>query len=160
MSAWTHPDDVTQDDLHRFRAAAESAWGDDTRHENFIGHPNPAAGQCYVTSRWLTEHLGGHVASKKGHFVWMSPDNSHVIDLTGDQFAYPPEDPRLAGMKLDSEDEGWYPTEDQLKWRPGPIMYKRADHPLFQGMRRKTYKTKNQRVQTFIDRANAALENL
>jgi hypothetical protein len=171
MSEWTHPDDVTQEDLHRFRAAAESAWGDDTRHKNFAGHANPAAGQCYVTSKWLTTHLGGHVGLKAGHYFWVSPDRSHVIDLTGDQFSNPPEDPRLTGIKLDSEDEGWYPTEEQLKWRPGPIMYKRANHPLFDGFKIKADKQRpqdrrdwedveystNERVKLFSDRANAAL---
>lgn len=160
MSEWEHPDDLTQDDLHRYRQAAEAAWGDDTRYEGTIAHPQPSAGQCYVTSRWLTGHLGGQVGIKDGHYFWVSPDRTHVVDLTGDQFAYAPEDPALAGYKLDPEDEGWMPTEDQLKWRPGPIMYKRADHPLYKGFRVKTFKTENPRVKTFRERADKALENL
>jgi hypothetical protein len=155
-----HPDSITQDDLHRYRTAAEQAWGDDTRHENYIGHPDPSAGQCYVTSRWLTTHIGGHVAVKSGHYVWMSPDKSHVIDLTGDQFSIPPEDPRWEGLKLDAEDEGWHHTPDQKVYRPGPILYKRADHPLYRGSRVKTFATENKRVKLFRERADAALENL
>jgi hypothetical protein len=158
---WSHPDDVTQEDLHRYRAAAEQAWGDDTRHPNYVGHPNPSFGQCYVTSRWLTTKLGGHVATKDHHYVWMSPDKTHVIDLTGDQFgAIPPEDPRWEGLKLDDEDEGWHHTEDQKTYRPGPIIYKPATHPLYAGSRVKTFKTENPRVKLFRERADAALENL
>lgn len=157
---WEHPDDVTQKDLHRFRQAAESAWGDDTRHPNYIGHPQPSAGQCYVTSRWLTGHLGGTVGQKDGHFFWVSPDRTHVIDLTGDQYAYEPEDERMAGIKLDEEDEGWTPTEDQLKWRPGPILYKRADHPLYKGFRVRNFVTENPRFKLFRQRADDHLENL
>jgi hypothetical protein len=153
-------DSPTQEDLHRYREAAESAWGDDTRHPNYVGHPQPSAGQCYVTSRWLTTHLGGHVGLKKGHYFWVSPDKTHAVDLTGDQFAYEPEDAAKTGMKLDSEDEGWYPTEDQQRWRPGPVLYKRTDHPLFKGFRIKSFKTEAPRVRKFIDRADSALENL
>jgi hypothetical protein len=160
MSEWRHPDDLTQDDLLRYRAAAEAAWGDDTRHESKIGHPNPAAGQCYVTSRWLTTHLGGHVGVDKGHYVWISPDKSHAVDLTGDQFSYPPESLDGIGLKLDAEDEGWYPTPEQKTWRPGPIIYKRKNHPYFDRFRVKTFKTEAPRVQRFIEKADAALENL
>lgn len=160
MNEWTHPDDVTQEDLHRYRAAAEQAWGDDTRHPSFRGSPQPSAGQCYVTSRWLTTHLGGQVGTKAGHYFWVSPDRSHVIDLTGDQFAYKPADLKWIGMKLDEEDPGWEPTEDQKAHRPGPVLYKRADHPIFKGFRIKEFKTEAPRVRTFIDRADQALDNL
>jgi hypothetical protein len=154
------PEDITQDDLHRYRQAAEAAWGDDTRHPNYAGHPQPSAGQCYVTSRWLTTKLGGHVGVKSGHYFWVSPDKTHVIDLTGDQFAYPPNDLRFLGLKLDEEDPGWIPTEDQKQWRPGPVLYKRADHPLFKGFRVKSFKTENPRVKEFARRANEAYEQL
>jgi hypothetical protein len=85
-----NPESLTQEKLNTYRAAAEQAWGDDTRHERYIGHPQPSAGQCYVTSRWLTTKLGGSVGSKDGHYVWVSPDKQYVVDLTGDQFAYEP----------------------------------------------------------------------
>lgn len=95
---------------------------------------------------------------KDGHYFWVSPDKTHVIDLTGDQFAYPPEDASRMGLKLDEDDEGWTPTEDQLKWRPGPVLFKRADHPAYKGFRVKDFKTENPRVKRFAERANAALE--
>lgn len=153
------PADITQEELHRLRSAAEQGWGDDTRHPSFIGHPDPSAGQCYVTSRWLTTKLGGHVGSKDGHYFWVSPDKSHVVDLTGDQFSYKPQDLSYRGVKLDEEDEGWEPTEDQKKWRPGPILFKRSDHPLFKGLRVKSFATESPRVKAFAERANEAYDN-
>lgn len=153
------PDSITQAQLHDMRTAAEQAWGDDTRHPNYVGHPQPSAGQCYVTSRWMADKLGGHVGTKSGHYFWVSPDKSHVIDLTGDQFGYPPHNMEALGVKLDEEDPGWEPTEDQKTWRPGPILYKRADHPLFKGFRVKTFKTENPRVSLFKERANRALQS-
>lgn len=158
MSDWS-PDDITQDDLHRYRTAAEQAWGDDTRHENYVGAPQPSAGQCYVTSRWLQAKLGGHIGVKDGHYFWVSPDKQYVVDLTGDQFAYKPADLRWHGLKLDDEDTGWVPTEDQKAHRPGPIMYKRADHPLYKGFRVKTFKTENPRAKLFRERADHALHS-
>lgn len=152
------PDSISQEKLNEYRRAAEAAWGDDTRHESHIGHPQPSAGQCYVTSRWLTSKLGGQVGSKDGHYFWVSPDKSHVIDLTGDQFAYAPNDPRVEGLQLDGEDEPWEFQPDQLTYRPGPVMFKRADHPLYKGMRVKSFKSESPRVKLFADRANAALE--
>lgn len=153
------PNSITQQQLHHYRNAAETAWGDDTRHPDYAGHPQQSAGQCYVTSRWLATKLGGHVAVKGGHYVWLSPDKQYVVDLAGDQFAYPPEDVSRRGLRLDGEDDGWQPTEDHQKWRPGPILYKRADHPLYKGLRVKTPKTENPRVKLFIERANAALDS-
>ena len=152
------PESISQEQLHDYRRAAEAAWGDDTRHENYIGHPQPSAGQCYVTSRWLTTKLGGHVGVKGGHYFWVSPDRSHVIDLTGDQFAYKPADLRFNGIQLDEEDEPWEYDPEHLTHRPGPIMFKRADHPLYKGFKVKSFKTENPRVKLFKDRADAALE--
>lgn len=132
MGTWD-PDTLTPETLDRYRRAAESAWGDDTRHENYIGHPNPAAGQCYVTSAWLTQHLGGGVGSLKGHYFWVAPDRSHVVDLTGDQF------------------EG-----------RAPVFFKRSDHPMYKGFRMAPEGRdfmKNKRVALFSQRANAALHH-
>ena len=126
--AWD-PDSVTSEQLNKLRAAAEQAWGDDTRHEKFAGHPDPSAGQCYVTSRWLADRLGGDVAQKGGHFFWVSPNRSHVIDLTGDQFTRPPENPHIEGALADDEDEPWTFEQQHFNYRPRPVMYKRANHP-------------------------------
>ena len=152
------PETLTQDELQRMRAAAESAWSDDTRHPAYAGHPDPSAGCCYVTSRWMQDKLGGHVGNKDGHYFWVSPDKTHVVDLTGDQFSHMPEDLQNRGIRLDEDDEGWIPTEDQTKWRPGPVMYKRATHPLFRGFRVKSYKSENPRVKAFAQRANEAYD--
>jgi tRNA nucleotidyltransferase (CCA-adding enzyme) len=154
-----NPESITQDKLHAYRAAAEAAWGDDTRHENYIGHPQPSAGQCYVTSRWLTTKLGGHVGSKDGHYVWVSPDKSHVVDLTGDQFAYAPHHPAAEGLQLDGEDQPWEFPPDHKMHRPGPVMFKRITHPLYKGTRVKSFKGTPPRLQTFIQRADQALND-
>lgn len=79
------PDILSQGEIHALREAAERAWGEDTRDPVFQG-ATPAAGQCYNTSRWLQERLGGSVGRVHGHYVWMSPDHQYVLDLTGDQF--------------------------------------------------------------------------
>lgn len=150
------PHSLTQEDLHRYRSAAETAWGDDTRHENFIGHPHPSAGQCYVTSRWLTTKLGGSVGTKDGHYFWVSPDRKYIVDLTGDQFTYEPADPRLEGIRLDGEDEGHVIPEDHKTYRPGPVLYKQASHPLYKGFRVKEFKSENPRVKLFNKRADEA----
>lgn len=152
------PNDITQDDLHKLRSAAEGAWADDTRHPSFVGHPHPSAGQCYVTSRWMTTKLGGHVGVKSGHYFWVSPDKRYIVDLTGDQFTYPPADPRLEGIRLDEEDTGHVISDDHKTYRPGPVLYNRADHPLYKGFRVKEFKTETPRVKLFNQRADAAYE--
>jgi tRNA nucleotidyltransferase (CCA-adding enzyme) len=152
-----NPDSISQEKLHEYRRAAEAAWGDDTRHESYLGHPQPSVGQCYVTSRWLTTRLGGYVGSKDGHYFWVSPDRSHVVDLTGDQFAYKPADLRFNGVQLDEEDEPWEYHPEQNVHRPGPAMFKRADHPLYKGFRVEEFKTEIPRVKIFRERADAAL---
>lgn len=154
-----HPDDLTQQQLQHMRAAAEAAWADDTRHPDYMGHPQPSAGQCYVTSRWIQSKLGGHVGLKGGHYFWVSPDKNYVADLTGDQYSYPPADLSRMGLRLDSEDPGWEPTEDHKKWTPGPVLYKPATHPLYKGLRIKSFKTVSPRVQLFMDRADHYLDN-
>jgi tRNA nucleotidyltransferase (CCA-adding enzyme) len=154
-----NPESLTQEKLNTYRAAAEQAWGDDTRHERYIGHPQPSAGQCYVTSRWLTTKLGGSVGSKDGHYVWVSPDKQYVVDLTGDQFAYEPNHPVVEGLQLDAEDEPWEFPPDHKAHRPGPVMFKRITHPLYKGTRVKSFKGEPPRLKTFIQRANHALDN-
>jgi prophage maintenance system killer protein len=136
------PDSISPQDLDRYRQAAEQAWGDDTRHPNYVGHPLPSAGQCYITSAWMQSLLGGHVGSRQGHYFWVAPDRSHVIDLTGDQFQYVPKD------------------EEPNRLAAGPVAFKRADHPDYKGFRLADRDlTKNPRVRIFSQRANAALNN-
>jgi tRNA nucleotidyltransferase (CCA-adding enzyme) len=119
-----NPNIVSQGELHAMRESAERAWGDDTRHDAYKGHPNPAAGQCYVTSKWLTHRLGGRVGRVNGHYVWVSPDSSHVIDLTGDQF------------------------------QNNPILYKQASHPLFENLEVLDEQPEDARARRFMTRAN------
>lgn len=139
------PDTLTPEKLHRLRQAAEGAWGDDTRHPNYVGHPNPSAGQCYVTSAWLQSILGGHVGIKDGHSFWVSPDRTHALDLTGDKLSYEPEG-REAGV------EPWNAPPPQ----PGPVLFKRADHPAFKGFRI-VEAPENPRAKVFKQRADAIL---
>lgn len=149
-------DDISPEYLQQLRNAAEQAWGDDVRHPSYVGNPLPSAGCCYVTSQWLADKLGGYVGEKDGHYVWVSPDQTHVIDLTGDNFAYPPADLSRAGVRLDDEDDGWVPEDHHRTWRSGPILFKRADHPLFKGLRIVDAGA-NERALRFAQRADAAL---
>lgn len=135
--------------LNDLRKAAEQAWGDDTRHEKFIGHPQPSAGQCYVTAQWLTNKLGGHIGVKNGHHFWVSPDHKFALDLTGELFAYPP-----AHSSANPED-----VEPHHKmWRPGPVVYKRTDHPLFKGYQVIDSHPDHPRAKQFARKADLALQ--
>src|SRR5438270_298179 len=126
---------LSPDKLNDLRRAAEYAWGDDTRDEGFVGHPDPSAGQCFVTSQWMAHKLGGYVGTKKGHYFWVSPDREHVVDLTGDWFTRPPLDESIEGKPLDEHDEPWTMDPEHKRHMPGPVMYKRATHPLWKGFR-------------------------
>lgn len=149
------PDSITQEKLHEWRRAAEHAWSDETRHEDSKGHPQPSAGQCYVTSRWIASKIGGYVGEKDGHYFAVSPDKNYIVDLTGDQNAFDPV--KWAGQMQDDEDEPWEPEAEQMRHRPGPIIYTSAKNPLYQGFRIKEYPN-HPRAELFAERANAALE--
>src|ERR1700747_3068956 len=75
---------LAQGEILALREAAEKAWDDDTCHPSYVGHRLASAGQCYVTSAWLAERLGGSVGQKNGHFFWVSPGRKYGLDLTGD----------------------------------------------------------------------------
>lgn len=147
---------LSQNQLQDYRNAAEQAWGDDTRHPDFIGHPNPGAGQCRVTSKWLAGQIGGHLATQGGHYFTLSPDKTHVIDLTGDQNATPP-NPSM-GQMVDEEDEPYDLDPEQQQWRPGPVMFKKANHPLYRNARLIAPAPDDDRSRVFKERANAALQ--
>lgn len=152
-----NPDSITQQKLHELRRAAEHAWSDETRHEDSKGHPQPSAGQCFVTASWLVGKLGGgHVGEKDGHYFWVSPDKNYVVDLTGDQDAYAPTN--ATGQPQDDEDEPYTPEGDQDRHRPGPVIYTQAKNPLYKGFRVKEYQMENPRADLFAQRANAALD--
>jgi hypothetical protein len=149
------PDTITQAKLHELRRAAEHAWSDETRHEDSRGHPQPSAGQCYVTSRWLQSKLGGYIGVKQGHYFWVSHDRKYIIDLTGDQNASGPV--RWAAQMQDGEDEPFEFESEQMRHRPGPIIYTQATNPLYKGFRMKDYPNPHPRSELFAERANAAL---
>lgn len=80
--AWLR-DSITPGELDALREAARRAWGNDTRMARYASVADPAFGQCYVTSRWLVERLGGTVGRAAGHYVWLSSDGAWLIDLAG-----------------------------------------------------------------------------
>lgn len=144
----------------RLRAAAAESWGDDTRHQKFQSDPLPAAGQCYVTTAWLQHRLGGHVASKNGHYFWLSPDKQYALDLVNDRFAFPPGNPAYEGMRADADDHvGYQLPKFRRQWQPAPPLFKRASHHLFNGARVINSEL-NDRARLFIQRANEAYDRL
>lgn len=105
------PYSLDKSHIEELRKAAEVAWGDDVRSPNFVGHPQPSAGCCMVTSKWLTSRLGGFTGFKQGHWFWVSPDKQFCLDLTGDSNTHegsipgPPvfksiKDPRYKGLRI------------------------------------------------------------
>lgn len=155
------PDSITQEKLHELRRAAEHAWSDETRPVDSYGHPQPSAGQCYVTSRWIADKIGGHVGIKGGHFFAVSPDRNYVVDLTGDQDASAPV--KWGERLQDNEDEPYEFDPEQMRHRPGPIIYTSANNPLYRGFRipgepQQENEDTSARARLFAERANAALE--
>ena len=73
---------ITPGEIEALKITAAQAWADDTRYPRWRGS-SYGGGQCYVTAVWLTERFGGFVGKKAGHYAWLSPDKSYVLDLTG-----------------------------------------------------------------------------
>ena len=81
--AWIS-DAITSGEIDALRLAALQAWSDDTQYPRWNNkNSSVGGGQCYVTAVWLTERLGGLIGKKGGHFAWLSPDQSYVLDVTG-----------------------------------------------------------------------------
>lgn len=78
-----HEDSITPGELDALRKAAQQAWAEDTRYPLTLLADRSDRGQCYVTSRWLVGRLGGKVARRDGHYVWMDDEEQWIIDLTG-----------------------------------------------------------------------------
>ena len=77
-------DAISAGEIDALRITASQAWADDTCYPRLLNKKAfVGGGQCYVTSVWLVERLGGFVGKKAGHFAWLSPDKSYVLDLTG-----------------------------------------------------------------------------
>lgn len=75
-----HKTSITEGEIAALHEAAQRAWADDTRYPIASGS-TADAGQCYVTSYWLKERLGGHIGRDRGHYAWLSPDCDYVLDL-------------------------------------------------------------------------------
>lgn len=80
---------ITPGEIDALRIAAAQAWADDTRYPRWIKDSSVGGGQCYVTAVWLQSRLGGYVGKKEGHFAWLSPDKSYVLDITGNHSGRP-----------------------------------------------------------------------
>jgi hypothetical protein len=148
-----NPDSISQERLSELQRAAELAWGEDTRHPAYQGHPDPSQGCCYVTSRWLQKRLGGFVGIKRGHYFWVSPDKEYIIDLTGDLFSKPPIDPSVDGQTDESGDLIRLEPHHK-RWMLGPSVYVRSTHPLYRDFRI-VPNTKHDRSEVFAKRADA-----
>ena len=74
---------ITQGELDALHKAASFAWSEQTRYPLTISSAADA-GQCYVTSCWLVDRLGGKLGKREGHYVWLSANEQFYIDLTGD----------------------------------------------------------------------------
>lgn len=74
---------ITDGEIDALQKAAFAACNDDTRYPLWRGSHNLGNGECYNLSRWLVERLGGYVGTASGHYVWLAPDDSMAIDLTG-----------------------------------------------------------------------------
>lgn len=147
------PDSISQDHINDLQRAAELAWGEDTRHPSFQGHPDMSQGQCYVTSRWLQKRLGGFVGEKKGHYFWVSPDKQYIIDLTGDDYSRPPHDYSLEGQ-LDEHGQPLVLEPHHKRWMVGPSVYTRSNHPAYRDFRI-VDDTDHERADAFGNRADA-----
>lgn len=82
------PDAITPGEIDALKITASEAWADDTQYPRWKGS-SYGGGQCYVTAVWLTNRLGGFVGKKAGHYAWLSPDQSYILDLTGDHTGKP-----------------------------------------------------------------------
>lgn len=152
-------DDLTQKEILELRKAASQAWSDGSRHERFQLHPMKELGQCYVTSAWLKNRLGGYIGLKNGHYFWISPDKTKALDLVNDHIAYQPIEPNHEGLKADDQDlDGYRVPEARKQWHPGPPIYKATTHHLFKDFRVKDIKQETQRTKDFIQKANQAYD--
>ena len=79
---------ITDGEIESLALAAHAACAEDTRYPLWRGSSH-MGGQCLVVSSWLAGRLGGHVGKKRGHYVWLSPDDAYYIDLTGDHGSHP-----------------------------------------------------------------------
>ena len=87
------------------------------------------------------------MGAKDGHYFWVTPDRSHIVDLTGDKQHGSSEIPT----------KPIHHTQSAHEWAAGPIHLERADHPHWKGFRVVEAQADNPRVALFCSRANASL---
>ena len=75
-----HHDSITEGEIQALYEAARRSWAEDTRYP-IAHHATADAGQCYVTSYWLRQRLGGEIGRSGGHYVWLSPGGEYYLDL-------------------------------------------------------------------------------
>jgi hypothetical protein len=73
---------ITEGEIDALYQAARFAWSDDSKYPLILSSSKDA-GQCYVTSCWLIDRLGGKLGKREGYYAWLSPDEKFYIDLTG-----------------------------------------------------------------------------
>jgi tRNA nucleotidyltransferase (CCA-adding enzyme) len=153
---------LDQNEIIKLRDAAEKAWSEHSRHSSMRGHPDPSAGQCYVTSKWLQSRLGGRVGRKHGHYFWITPDDQYALDLTGDLYSRAPVPEELRGVKVDDEDEhGFQHRPDQMVHTPGSPVFKRLTHSVYEApevVEGESEQT-GERWKAFAQKADRAYEN-
>src|SRR4051812_40901747 len=86
--AWI-PEAITPGEIDALREAAYRACSDDTRYPLWRSSSRVDGGQCAVISSWLVSRLGGYVGTREGHYAWLSPDRSYILDLTGNHSGTP-----------------------------------------------------------------------
>jgi hypothetical protein len=78
--------------LESYRRKFDQIFSKDTCHPLSRDNPIPSAGHCAIVSVFLHEELGGRIVSttEQGVSHWLNFVDGQFIDLTGDQFGYPP----------------------------------------------------------------------
>lgn len=90
-------------DLERLRACLDEAFAADTAAPGFAGSP-PSRGHCAVVAIIMRELYGGVLlrTQVKGEEHWLNRihlgDRDYDVDLTGDQFDFPPLQVHPAGQ--------------------------------------------------------------
>jgi hypothetical protein len=111
-----NPKLITPGEIDAFKVAAAQAWADDTRYPRWIKNASVGGGQCYVTAAWLQQRLGGFIGKRNGHFAWLSPDESYILDITGNH----------SGNPVYASNDGYKPYKPVLNKRT-QIFSKRAN---------------------------------
>lgn len=111
--------------LADYREHVETAWSEQTAHEDHAGAPGSPVGQCGVTSAWLQHRLNADhgiattycvgavwVGGWSPEHCWLEIPHAYpvVVDLTGDQFGL---DPVVCDTRVTLNDAGIYYAADR-----------------------------------------------